>query len=696
MEWYANEWCVTLEELTRDDRTGADQSEHLAPIVNIENYKKMSLRGKLKVVRQGKGKGNYALISYASLPEAMQAKLRAKYPDMIERQLREQNPAYKLFGRAYERDYEALSYYHRTLRELNKSLSKERIAELAEEYTINASVIQAVIRIRRDNELYRKVRGRSRAVSWADMSDVIKYYQAEYGHTLGASPTRFAQWVRKYEREGYDALISKKFGNKNTLKVNMEVEKLLIELACDPHRPYGRTVWEWYTEFRLGETELYNKTTGEVYNPDQYPDISEKTVGDILSRSTVQAILSKRHDVRHDYMTMVRPSYKREKPKYSLSMVSMDDKDFTLKVAWQEGKKSVITSLKAYLCYDVASEAIIGYAFSADKKRDLFEACLKSMYRNLLSLGLGQPHEAQVENHLVSLYRETSMKEGHLFPVVSWAGAENSQEKYAERYNWTLKYKYEKYAIEEAVGRHYAKLATNRTKNNRVSDEHNNRYKRKVYALDEAIRLYEQVISKYNNAPHPNKKLYGGKTRLEVLTTCVHPDIKPIDMLSLARWAGRSTSTSLKRGVVTANYSTYSVAPEVQDRLRGRDGKVEVCWWDQEDNERELPSVYLYQDDVYLGECPRVVPYKVSKLEQTEADKALFVEQRKRLTDWDKAVEERQPEGIVMIDKEVSEAIELTAVQTVAIPLDDDAFELEVEDYEASATDYASRAWADL
>lgn len=148
--------------------------------------------------------------------------------------------------------------------------------------------------------------------------------------------------------------------------------------------------------------------------------------------------------------------------------------------------------------------------------------------------------------------------------------------------------------------------------------------------------------------------------------------------------------------MVTANYSSYAVAPEVQDRLRGRDGKVEVCWWEQEDNERELPKVYLYQDDVYLGECPRVVPYKVSKLEQKEADRALFVEQRQRLTDWDKAVAERQPEGVVMIDREVSEAIELKAVQTVAIPLDDDTCEFESEYYRAPATDYASRGVADL
>lgn len=117
-------------------------------------------------------------------------------------------------------------------------------------------------------------------------------------------------------------------------------------------------------------------STGELLNPKDYPDLSEKTVGDILERAENRAVVAIAHEGRHDYQTLYRPSNKRIKPKYSLSMVSMDDKDFAIKVRFsktsnklQDGRrrsedKSFETALKAYLCYDVASEAIIGYCFS--------------------------------------------------------------------------------------------------------------------------------------------------------------------------------------------------------------------------------------------------------------------------------------------------------------------------------------------
>lgn len=706
MEYYANDWCVTVDELTRDDRTATDQSAHLAPVLPRKTYDTLVNRGKLKVLRQGKGKGNYALISYESLPQAIKERLKEKYPAMEEHMMRVKSPAQELFRKAYARDYKALSYYIGRLATLNTSLSQSRLEELANEYATNASVIQAVQKLRRDNELYRKVRGR-RGCSWADMSDAIKFFQSELGHTLGVSPTRFAQWVKKYETEGYDALISKKFGNVNTLKVTHKTERLLMELASDKHRPYGKTVWQWYCAFLSGEVEYISPVTGEIYDPAEFPDLSEKTVGDVLSKPLNEARLSKTHDARHDYQTTLRPYHKRIKPKYSLSMVSMDDKDFSVKIRWCKTttklvrgksvtrKQWIETSLKAYLCYDVASEAIIGWSFSGEKTRDIFEGCIRSMYRNLLSWGLGQPHEAQVENHLVSLYKETMMKSGVLFPEVTFAGAENSQEKYAERYNEVLKYQFEKHSVSEPIGRPHARLLANRTKNRKVSDETNENYLQGEYSFEEAVRAYEQIIEDYNNAPHPKQKLYPGKSRLEVLLTCVHPEVQPINMVQLARWVGWGTKTSVVRGKVQAGGEDYAVATDMLDRLTGRDDKVEAYWWKQDDDE-DTDIVYLYQDDVYLGECDRIVPYQVSKLERTRDDMRRMARQQSRIVAWDKAMEERATEGLLKVSAEASRSAELNPIRLVAMPQERDVELYDVESWERKAKDYAQLGISNL
>lgn len=690
MEWYNGAWCVTIDELTRDDRTQDNQNETLAPILVRSNYDTMAKRGKIKVVRQGKGKGNYALIAFDSLPAGMQERLRMKYPDMSREMQRLTNPAFALFRKAYERDYKALAHYIGVLQGLAQSLTEERLMQLANEYATNASVIQAVLKLRRENELYRKVRGR-RGVSWADMSEVIKFYQSEYGHTLGVSPTRFAQWVRKYEAEGYDALISRKFGNANTLKMAVHVEKLLFAMAEDPHKPYKHSVWEWYCAFRRGEELYYSKETGELYNPEDYPDISERSVSAFLQREDIVARLSKVHDNRHDYMTSVRPHNKRRKPKYSLSMITMDDKDFSVKVS--VGKKSKPTALKGYFAFDVASGAIVGWAFSTTKDTNLYLECVRSMYRNLLSWGLGQPHEAQVENHLVSQFKETLMAKGHLFPEVTFAGAENSQEKYAERFFRDFKYQMEKQHI-VGVGRHYAKERANRVRQQKVSDDTNVNYAQAVYAYDKTVALYTLMIHEWNAMPHPEPKKYSGKTRMEVLLGCVAPGIEAINRRSLARWAGWSVETSIVRGQVRARYEDYAIPFEMLSKLRHGSNKVTAYWWEQDPLET-VDSIYLYQEGVYLDEVERILPYQVSKLERTEADLKLLGKQRQRVAQWDEAIRAHAGEAVGRLKAEESQAMEIEPIAVVPMPLEED-FDLEDKDYETSTTDYASRAWADL
>lgn len=711
MEWYGQVWCITLEELCRDDRTEANQAEFLAPALTRGNYDTLAKRGKLQVVRQGKGKGNYALIAYDSLPASIKERVQAKYPDIeVMRGNKTSSSFDALCRRAYARDYNALSYYYATLTRLNLSLSDERIEELANEYTTNASVIQAVQKIRSDNQRFCRVRGR-RGRSWSEMTDVLEFFRDEYGHTLGVSPTRFAKWVNKYNSDGYDALISKKFGNANTVKMTARTERLLMELAGDKHRPHSKTIWEWYCAFLRGEETYISPVTGELYDPSEFPDLSEKTIGDVLQRIPNQASLSKKHDSRHDYQTMLRPHHKREKPRFALSMVSMDDKDFAIKIKYRmvkrkqvrgkqvEYAKTIETSLKAYLCYDVASEAIIGYAFSGEKNADLFESCVRNMYRNLLSWGLGQPYEAQVENHLVSLYKDTMMRDGVLFPVVSFAGAENSQEKYAERHNEVLKYQFEKYAIDHPVGRPHARLRANRTKNRKVSDGANNNYVQEVYDFAEAIRAYEQIIEAYNNAPHPKQKIYPNKSRLDVLKTCVHPSIKAIDMHQLARWAGKRIETSVNdRGLVRAYYEDYAVSIEMQDRLRGRHGEVTAYLWQTSEDE-PAEEIYLYQGDVLLGLCPRVVPYQVSKLERTSEDMRLMGVQRARIQAFDREMERRAPEGLIRVSSDVHREIEIQPIAKIIAPLEEDTTLEDEELYRqirTYQTSVKSRALADL
>ena len=146
------------------------------------------------------------------------------------------------------------------------------------------------------------------------------------------------------------------------------------------------------------------------------------------------------------------------------------------------------------------------------------------------------------------------------------------------------------------------------------------------------------------------------------------------------------------------------------ESLRGRDAKVTAYWWRQYDEQhddinlslgeqdtRKVQEIYLYQDDIYLGKCPRVVPYQVSVLERTDDDMRLMAQQKARIAEWDKEVAARRSEGIVSISAEASKSIEIAPIKKVVMPLDADVvLEDDIEAIATKAKDYASQALADL
>ena len=239
---------IDLADLIEDRRTSDNQSECLAPVIVYANYQAMVRRGKIKVVRQGKGKGNSALIDYDSLPRD----LRDKVDQRIGSDAVHVAVLRKWFSDHYQRDRQAQEYYPKRLRELNLTLSLERIAQLTEEYIVNASVLQSVRSLQADIRLLKRVMGGSKKVRWEQLASAIGYYRQEVGHTLPQSAPRFRKALREFEQKGYESLISKKFGNQQTRKVDHDTLRLLLAIDNEDTRPYNRTVADRYNDFVEG------------------------------------------------------------------------------------------------------------------------------------------------------------------------------------------------------------------------------------------------------------------------------------------------------------------------------------------------------------------------------------------------------------------------------------------------------------
>lgn len=686
MEYYGKILCISYNDLTYDDRPvmvngKADYSrsrtlkgvhpstlseEELAPIMSIPNYKKLAAKEKINVVRSGRGLGGYVLVEIATMPLRFQERIKLKYGDMKEDVIR------NWLGSHYHIDAKAREFYTRFRFDNGDTLPPEHI----QEYTVNASVIEAVMRAMEDATFMRKAM-KAGSVNWGELAGAISYYQAEFGHTLPVSSNRFKKRVNDFKANGYESLISRKFMNQNRRKVTYDIERLLLSIDAQPEQPFNTTVWEQYNLFVQGELELYDPETGEVLNPADFTDkdgnplvLSPATVANYLNNPKNKALRGKLHMSQWDFNNAYRPYHLRSIGEYSLSKVSLDDRD--LPRPMKDGNR-----VKAYYAYDVVSGAVVGYAYNRYKTTELFLDCMRNMFQTLDRNGMYIPAELEVEHHLVSDFADGLMQAGTVFPLIRWCNPGNSREKRAEHKNREKKYGVEK-RTQVGIGRWYAKLEANRPKEEKVYDEKNNTYKVKTYSYEELVADDIRAIETFNAQPHPNQKRYPGMSRWDVLCAHQNPNLAPWDKAVLYRFIGQHTETTIRQNTYcTVMYNQYGLpSPKIIEKLEPRNYKVDAYYLPDADG--TINEVYIYQNGRYIATCKPVARYNENTAEQTEYDKAAYTEQSKYVAQFDKMMKDGKIKRVGILAKE--EAKLITEVQAEAVPLPAQA---EEEDYSA-------------
>ena len=504
-------------------------------------------------------------------------------------------------------------------------------------------------------------------MNWGELAGAISYYQVEFGHTLPLSPHRFRERVSDFQKEGYESLISKKFNNQNTRKVNVRIERLLLSLDGQPERPYNTTVAEMYNMFLTGDIVVADVETGEVFEPSDFTDkkgnpivLSEATIANYLNTPKNKALRAKLHDTQWDFNNEYRPYHLRAHAVYALSKVSLDDRD--LPRPMHNGQR-----VKAYYAYDVVSGAVVGYAYNRLKTRELFLDCMRNMFQTLDRNGWYMPAELEVEHHLVDNFADGLMKAGVVFPLIRWCNPGNSREKRAEHFNRSKKYGTEK-RMQVGIGRWYAKLEANRPKVEKVYDEQNNTYKEQSYSYEELVADDIRALTEYNHELHPNQKMYPGMTRWDVLALCQNPDLKPFDKAVLYRYIGNHTATTIKQNMYcTVQYQQYRLPnPAEIEKLAPRNMKVDAYWLDDADG--NVNEVYLYQNGEYICTCGLLERYNEATAEQTEKDRAIYEDQAKYVSQFDKMMKDGKIQRVAVMRATDAQEIEQVEAKAAVQP----------------------------
>lgn len=545
-------------------------------------------------------KGTPALIAFHSLPLEYREKLIEQNGGDPEKTAKHQ-----AFCDEIEMDMDAVAFYS-NYKPAGEEIKKDR----QRQYVNEASILNAIAK-RLKLHLKKQSSGTKSSIFWQNACKVLPGIKGVWPHKLPTTEKNLKRKFEKYQEDGYRSLVNGNYGNQNTRIVNEHLEELLKCIYTQSWNPNYVEVHRDYMAFVSGVKLLVSEETGEVYNPKDYEPISASSVRTYMRKwSNSVGTQKKRSNSRIGYNAKHR-SYANLKVDYAGALLSMDDRDMPFKL--QGTRKRVV----GYFTADACSTAIIGWAFARPKMREddsngkglnLIFDCFRNTFEQLEYYGVNMPAEVEVENHLMSNLRETTLKEGNLFPFVRFAAAENPQEKSIEGFFRILRYKYER-KIKGFRARPHARSEFNQS---RPNEEH------VEYSFEQICEMTIEHILEYNNDLHPNQKKFPGKSRIEVFLEYQHPKLQPINWRDVARWIGFSVKTSVNRGEVRANNQKFLLpSPELMDKT-GMGSECTAYWFKHQAGEEN--TIYLYRKDEFICEMTTKPTFHKARIEQDERD----------------------------------------------------------------------------
>ena len=643
VEYYEGRLCIPAKELVERG------------LVSEANYKKMAIRKKLDIARTARGLGNYALVAVDTLPAAMKEAVKRAYPNL--RIVRLVN----WVRENYDYDQRAYAFFSDP-EQCGVELPRRHIRE----YTVNAGVISAAVALYNSAKAQHTVMGE--AYDWDMMAEAIDVLKQEYGHTLPTSTLRFRKKVAEFKKKGYSCLISGKFGNQSARKVDHKTERLILGLAVLPNKPFNSNVHDMYLSFVCGELEVYDPETGELFCPDDFTlkngepkTLSEGTINNVLNAPKNKLMVEHALSTYTTFMHEQMPHMHRHSGRFSLSQITMDDVDLTRKL------KDTKQRVHAYYAYDVVSQCVLGASYGRKKDENLVVDCFRDMFRTIARHGWGIPAGIEVENHLMSQYRDGFLRAGEVFPFVHFCAPQNSQEKYAEPLNGAKKRSII-HKNHTGIGRFYGKGKW-RQEYKKVSDEWNDTYEdREYFTWEELVADDRADSAEWNNTLHPDQKRYPGMTRWQVLVANVNPTLLPYDARTLALHIGEAVETSIRRNstVRVAHEDWWLSSTAALERLAPNNYKVTAYYLPDEEG---LPTdVYLYQGDRYIDKVERVETFNRVMAEQTDEDVVKFIEQQKKVAGFRKYVTDNAIRRVGVVKTKVELTVEDEEDLEVATP----------------------------
>ncbi len=551
------------------------------------------------------------LIDFNSLPKRVQEALGD--PRKIEHNLQNY----------YRTDSLAVDFYSMFRRPDGSSL----MAIEQQRYITNASVLISLIKLREKHQMERiKVNMSLKGINTflcSESNSFNDYLEKRKMpmHNLPTHPTRFKEALNSFEIEfnyngklfpfNYLAIVKDIEGKRkiNSLKVDDRVLIILNGLfATMKHKPNLTEIHRAYDAFLNGYAEVYNEDSGEVYNPKEYPTLSESTVKVYLTKwENKSATYKQRSGNRQQYMSQFKPYHQLDRPNFAGSIISIDDrnppfKDLSGKRVW------------FYNGIDLASECFTVFVHGKSKE-GIITNFYRQLIRNYTEWGLNLPYELEAESSLNSSFTNTFLQDGYMFENVR-IEANNARGKRIERYFGALRYEVEK-KRDGWLARPHAKSEANQANFDNVP----------MIPYDEIIQNGIDDLFEWNNSPHSQDPT---KTRWEYFLENQHPELKPTNWQAILPYLGYEQKSSCNTGYIKLQGKPRAIAQNgkiclgerlinVMKTIEGKE--IDIYWLD--DNAGNVLKALAFYEGRFICEVQEMPKYNRAILERTpEQNKA--------------------------------------------------------------------------
>lgn len=478
MEYYNRTLCVTFSELTNGDN----------PIIRRSTLLSNVQRGNIQCARQGKGEGNYALYVYQSLPMKYRIMFEAKYgkpADVLKAQELKEWVKEDGDARAF---YEAFEY---DLNGVQTRLSQK----LIDEYTMNASVLGFLWKRMNTLSSTSHALGSGKRNLWGIIYAQSEKLREVTSHTLPGNLARLKEKMSQFKKSGYEALISGKIGNKNTLKITEEAGRRLIALKRS-RVPV------------LTDSQIFTAFNQECEAKGWKPLKSVRSLKTWLESAAIEPLW---HDAVYGEMSAHQKFDRRHKTKLPTMRDALWYGDGTKINLYYRDDEGKVRTTSVYEVIDAATEVFLGFCISDNED---YEAQYMA-YRMAIQVSGHKPYEIVHDNqggHKKLQNQRFFDKLCHIHRTTApYNGASKTIESVFGRFQQQVLHK---------DWRFTGQNITARKDSSRPNMEFIEANKDKLYTYDELKVAYLKARTEWNEMAHPAT----GEQRMKMYEQSENPE----------------------------------------------------------------------------------------------------------------------------------------------------------------------------